>query len=75
MFKEVEGIQMLIGLMQGIGVFYLWTWFVWPFLFVFTFAIGLAEIIKDDRASLKNIFIAAISLLIILAGVVSPAFD
>ncbi|WP_352420681.1 hypothetical protein [Proteiniborus sp.] len=66
---------MLIELMKGIGIFYYWTWFVWPFVFVFSFAFGLAEIIKNENASGKNILIAAISLLIILAGVVAPAFS
>lgn len=64
---------MLIGLMQGIGIFYYWTWFVWPFVFVFSFTFGLAEIIKDENASGKNLMIAAISLLIILAGVTESA--
>ncbi|MDF2882023.1 MAG: uncharacterized protein K0R54_2580 [Clostridiaceae bacterium] len=66
---------MLIGLMKGIGVFYYWTWFIWPFVFMFSFSYGLVEIIKDKNASGKNILIAAISLLIILAGVISPAFN
>jgi len=66
---------MLIGLMKGIGIFYYWTWFIWPFVFVFSFSNGLAEIIKDENAPSKSIFIAAISLLIILAGVVAPAFN
>ncbi|MDF2858451.1 MAG: uncharacterized protein K0Q87_4302 [Neobacillus sp.] len=66
---------MLIGLMKGIGIFYYWTWFFWPFVFVFSFSFGLVEIIKDENASGKNMFIAAISLLIILAGVVAPTFN
>ena len=66
---------MLIGLMKGIGIFYYWTWFIWPFAFVFSFAFGLAELIKDETASGKSILVAAVSLLIILAGVVSPAFS
>lgn len=37
-----------------------------------SFALGLAEIIKDEKASGKNMLIAAVSLLIILAGVVAP---
>ena len=66
---------MLIGLMKGIGIFYYWTWFIWPFVFVFSFSYGLAEIIKDANPSGKSIFIAAISLLIILAGIVAPTFN
>ncbi|MGB4439309.1 MAG: hypothetical protein WBJ13_08835 [Sedimentibacter sp.] len=43
-------------------------------IYVF-FSYGLVEIIKDKNASGKNILIAAISLLIILARVISPAFN
>jgi hypothetical protein len=73
--KVQGGLKMLIGLMKGIGVFYYWTWFIWPFVLMFSFSYGLVEIIKDKNASGKNILIAAISLLIILAGVSSPAFN
>jgi hypothetical protein len=61
--------------MKGIGVFYYWTWFIWPFVFVFSFFTGLVEIIKDKNATGKNLLIAATSLLIILAGVTAPAFN
>lgn len=64
---------MLIGLMKGIGGFYYWTWFVWPFVFMFSFVYGLSSIIKDEKAS-GSITIASISLLIILAGIVWPTF-
>lgn len=63
---------MLIGLMQGVGILYYWTWPIWPFIFVFSFAFGLAEIIRDEQASGKNILIACISLLVILAGMAYP---
>ncbi|NLI90821.1 MAG: hypothetical protein GX434_01065 [Peptococcaceae bacterium] len=66
---------MLIGLMKGIGIFYYWTWFVWPFIFVFSFVYAIASMVKDENASIISCIVAAISLLIILAGVVSPAFS
>lgn len=66
---------MLMGLMRGIGIFYYWTWFIWPFVFVFSFASGLTEIIKDENSSEKNMLVAGVSLLIILAGVTAPAFS
>ncbi|MEL7672053.1 hypothetical protein [Methanobacterium sp.] len=66
---------MLIRLMKGIGVFYHWTWFIWPFILVFSFSNGLVEIIKDKNATRKNLLTAAISLLIILAGVTTHAFN
>lgn len=65
---------MLMDVMKVIGVFYYWTWPIWPFVFVFSFAFGVADIIKDKNSSKINIIIAAISLLIILSGVTSPAF-
>lgn len=66
---------MLIGLMKGIGIFYYWTWFIWPFIFVLSLAFGISSIIKDEYASLKPLFVSGISLLIILAGIVSPVFS
>ncbi|NEU31738.1 hypothetical protein GN156_13285 [bacterium LRH843] len=65
---------MFLEFMQGIAIFYYWTWFVWPFVFIISFAYGLTEMIKNEHASLKSIFLAGVSLLIILAGVTAPAF-
>lgn len=65
--------KMLLGLMRGIGIFYYWTWFVWPFVFVFSLVDEISSRIKDEGKSPQSSIIAAISLLIILAGVVSPA--
>ena len=65
---------MLLGLMKGIAIVYYWTWFVWPFVFVFSLAAGIAEIVKDEKGSGKSLIISAVSLLIILAGLLSPAF-
>ena len=64
--------SMLIGLMQGIGIFYYWTWFIWPFVFVFSLVYAIVSLVKDDRASLKPILVASISLFIILAGITGP---
>lgn len=66
---------MLIGLMQGIGIFYLWTWFVWPVVFVFSFTNAIATAIKEENASLSSLISASISLLIILAGIVGTLFE
>lgn len=58
---------------QEIALFYYWTWFIWPFVFVFSFAFGLKQIIKNEESSdMLNLIMAAISLLIILAGLVAP---
>ncbi|MGY4691073.1 hypothetical protein [Salibacterium sp. K-3] len=63
---------MLIELMQGIAMFYYWTWFIWPFVFVFSLVHAITSLVKDDKASIRPAITASISLLIILAGVVSP---
>lgn len=60
---------MLIGLMLFLGIFYYWTWFIWPFVFVLTFVYAIASLVKDEKASMKPAIAASISLLIILAGI------
>lgn len=66
---------MLISLMQGIGIFYYWTWFIWPFVFVFSLVYTMSSLVKDEKTSMKPAIVASISLLIILAGVTSPTFS
>jgi len=56
-------------LMKGVGIFYYWTWFLWPFIFVFSFIDAISEAVKDEDPSEKSTIIAAVSLLIILAGI------
>ena len=63
---------MFIGLMQGIAVFYYWTWFIWPFVFIFSLVYSITSLVKDDRASMKPVFLASLSFLIILAGISGP---
>jgi len=65
---------MLISLMQGIGIFYYWTWFIWPFVFVVSLVHAISSLVKEDKTSMKPAIVASISLLIILAGVTSPTF-
>jgi hypothetical protein len=65
---------MLIGLMKVIGIFYLWTWFLWPFIFVISLIHAITSAVKDENASSASSIVAGISLLIILAGVISPNF-
>ncbi|QOY34630.1 hypothetical protein AWH56_018140 [Anaerobacillus isosaccharinicus] len=66
---------MLIGLLQGIGIFYYWTWFVWPFVFILSLVYAISSLVKDDTASIKPAIVASISLLIILAGITAPNFN
>ncbi len=66
---------MLIEIMGYIGVFYYWTWFIWPFVLVISFSTGLANLIKKENASRKELILAAISLLIIIAGININVFN
>ncbi len=60
---------MFIGLMQGIGVLYYWTWFIWPFVFVWSLTNAIATAVKEGEANLGSLVYASISLIIILAGI------
>ena len=51
-----------------LGIIYLWTWFVWPFLFVNSLVNGIGLVIKGETSK-KYIVVAGISLLMILSGV------
>ncbi|RAZ79276.1 hypothetical protein [Planococcus halotolerans] len=66
---------MLIGLLQNIAIFYYWTWFIWPFVFIFSLVYAITSLVKDDAASMKPILIASVSLLIIVAGITGPALE
>jgi hypothetical protein len=52
--------------MQGIANLYYWTWFVWPFIFVFSLLYAISSL-NDEKGLVASTFVAAISLLIILA--------
>ncbi|WP_438317023.1 hypothetical protein [Sporosarcina sp. FA9] len=59
---------MLLNLMQNIGIFYYWTWFIWPFVFVISLVYAITSLVKNDKASMKPSIVASIALLIILTG-------
>lgn len=63
---------MLIGLMHSIAILYYWTWFIWPFIFIFSLVYAISSLVKDENASMQPILVASISLLIILAGITAP---
>lgn len=60
---------MLFGLLNWIGILFLWTWFIWPFVFVFSLVYAIASLVKDEKASMVPAFFASVSLLIIVAGI------
>lgn len=59
---------MLIELIKGIGIFYLWTWFIWPFIFVISLVNAIKNLVKEESAT-ANIIIASIALLVIICGI------
>jgi hypothetical protein len=65
---------MVIEVMRYIGIFYYWTWFIWPFVFVFSLAKGIARKVNKEESADQYILAAAISFLIILAGITTPNF-
>lgn len=65
---------MLIGLLRGIGILYYWTWFIYPFAFVFSLAYGIANIITGKESPNGYLMIASISLLIILSAITGSNF-
>lgn len=64
---------MFISIMKLLSVLYLWTWFVWPFVFVISIIYAIKELVKEEPAFMKPAIIASVSLLIILSGIASPA--
>lgn len=64
---------MFISIMKLLSILYVWTWFVWPFIFVISIIYAIKELVKEDPAFMKPAIIASVSLLIILAGIASPS--
>ena len=73
--EELGDKLMLIGLMEGIAILYYWTWFIWPFIFIFSLVYAISSLVKDEEASMKPVLVASVSLLIILAGITAPALN
>ena len=73
---QLEGrrITILIELLKGIGLFYYWTWFIWPFVLIFSLAFGIKELIKNENSSSKPLLLAALALLVILSGLTASNF-
>ncbi|MBR2490848.1 MAG: hypothetical protein IKB65_05125 [Ruminiclostridium sp.] len=59
---------MLLGLMEILGLVYYWTWFLWPF----TLVISFAALMKSEENSPGLLILAGASLLMILAGLSYP---
>lgn len=62
----------VLSLIQGIGVIAIYTWFLWPFIFVFTLIHAFRNILKDESPTL-NIIISSVSLLMIICALMTAA--
>ena len=63
---------MLLKLMELAGFVYYYTWFVWPFAFVFALGNGIKEVIETKKVYNKGFIGAGVALLFILAGIALP---
>ena len=66
---------MLIHVLYYIGVFAYYGWFLWPFLFVFCLAYGIADLVKGAQKPPIKLVLAGIWLLLILCSLWSPVFQ
>jgi len=72
----VEGLIDMFGeIMKILAYGYYFTWFVWPFAFVFGLAHGIKELIQTKKTYNHWLLIASIALLLILAGAIYPSFQ
>lgn len=59
---------MYITMLNTIGLIYFWTWFIWPFAFIYSLVNAFKNIISKESPTI-NIVISSISLLVIIAGI------
>mgnify|MGYP001633747142 CR=1 FL=1 len=59
---------MFITTLNTIGLIFFWTWFIWPFAFIYSLVNAFKNIINKERPTL-NIVISSISILVIIAGI------
>lgn len=58
---------MFLGIINILGRIFLFTWFIWPFLFVYSFAYGIKELMQNEKKT-ANLALASFSLLMIICG-------
>ncbi|GAA0824859.1 hypothetical protein [Clostridium tertium] len=59
---------MFITVLNTIGLVFYWTWFIWPFTFIYSLVNAFKNVINKECPTL-NIVISSISLLVIIAGI------
>ena len=64
---------MFPDIMNWITWLYLWTWPIWPFVLVITFAQGLKTYLKSEEDKIPfELYLSAFTLLVILSAVIAP---
>lgn len=63
---------MLFGVMKILALTYYWTWFLWPFVLVFSLGSMVTNWIKKESPPFYWFFLSGLSLLLILAGITAP---
>ena len=59
---------MFLELVNVIGLIYLWTWFIWPFIFVASLVNAIRNLVKEESTT-TNVNIASVALLVIICGI------
>ena len=72
-FALERGKEMIIGtfVLSVCSTIFSISWFVWPFVFVFSLAWGIRDWIQDECCSAKPLLLAGLALTIMLSGVIS----
>ena len=60
--------------MMIIPIIFYYTWFIWPFVFVFGLAVGICLVVKGELAGVKWLVAASVALLFIIAGLMYPDY-
>ena len=60
--------MIIYGLMKAIQFVYAWTWFVWPFVLIFSLCVAIEKIVKDKGFPLAQVIVASVALLFIIVS-------
>ena len=61
------------GMLMIVGRIFDFSWWLWPFVFVFSLAWGIREWVHDECCSPAPLFVAGLSLMILVGGLLSFA--